>query len=240
MGIQHLKLKVCGNMIRQYQQAEQEYVLSKKFFYLLFLVISIIIIVFIVYTILRPSKVVCGDNICDTTENQQTCCLDCGCPAGKECYNNVCVALSRCGNGICEVEENCYDCPKDCKCKTNEYCSKETKECMLPQCGNGKCEPFEGPDNCCIDCKCTIPGEFCNLTTKKCEIQEINISDERIRQLVNEYFQNQNKTIISMEISSTFAWGDKIGKLVKVEIKDEWIYTVLVTEEGEVIELPTP
>ena len=33
---------------------------------------------------------VCGDGVCEGIENQENCCLDCGCPSGYTCVNNEC------------------------------------------------------------------------------------------------------------------------------------------------------
>jgi subtilisin family serine protease len=47
-----------------------------------------------IYT--APAKVpICGNNICETDlgENQTSCCLDCKCPTGYECKDNVCVEI---------------------------------------------------------------------------------------------------------------------------------------------------
>jgi hypothetical protein len=47
-----------------------------------------------IYT--APAKVpICGNNICETDlgENQTSCCLDCRCPTGYECKDNVCVEI---------------------------------------------------------------------------------------------------------------------------------------------------
>jgi len=221
------------------QNFNQPYVINKKFFFFLLLVILILMISSIFLGNLRVHKSLCGNKICEIGENKENCCLDCGCSIGEECKNNKCQVVSQyCGNRICESNENCYDCPKDCKCGPEEYCDLETKQCVAPKCGNSKCEPFEGPDSCCLDCPCTIPGEICNEETQKCEMKKINISDDRVRELVMEYFQKQDKTVVSMEISRVAVWGEKIGKEVRVEIKDEWMHVLLVTEKEEVIELP--
>jgi hypothetical protein len=240
-------------MINQYPYTEREYPQPKNFnkiFYVLLAIVLIIITILIIFRILKPSEAECGNNICESTETQGNCCLDCGCSSGYECLNNVCRSIvvpsststvipSRCGNDVCEPEENCYDCPKDCKCESNEYCSGKTKLCESPQCGNDVCEPFESPENCCIDCECTIPGEVCNVTTHQCEMEEVKLSEEKIKQLIIEYFENQGKTVISTEILETMKWEDKVGKKVRVSILEEWLRYVLVTKNEEVIELPT-
>jgi len=144
-----------------------------------------------------------------------------------------------CGNGKCETGENCYDCSQDCKCGTNEYCSEVDKKCVSSICGNGKCEPFESSENCCDDCKCDIAGEFCNITTHKCEMPGLQISDERVKELIANYYKDQGKTVISMEVQGTIEWKGELGKEVSVNITNqEWLDVVLVTEKGEVIEIP--
>lgn len=145
-----------------------------------------------------------------------------------------------CGNGIVEELENCWDCPVDVKCASNEYCSQDTKECIAPVCGNGQCESFESPEICCDDCPCTIPGEICDSATNQCEMQEVEISDEEINELVTAYFEAQNTTISSIEIFDIMTYKDKLGKKVRVELSEpEGISWVMVTEDGDVIELPT-
>ena len=221
---------------KQYQQSLD----VKKIFFILLIIVVVIIAVVAIYEIFMQPKGVCGNDVCESAENQRSCCIDCGCPSGKECRNNVCVSpQSICGNGICENGENCYDCPKDCKCKDNEYCSEQTKKCISPQCGNGKCEPFESSENCCDDCICDITGELCNTTTHKCEMPIVEISDEKIRELVTSFYSNQGKGVISTDVQGAIEWQGKIGKKVVVNITNqEWFSVVLVTEIGEVIEIP--
>lgn len=145
-----------------------------------------------------------------------------------------------CGNEVCERNENCFTCKEDCKCPVGQYCSEEFKACVEPTCGNGVCELFETPDECCIDCECYGRGEICNITTNKCEVKEVKISDERVRELVIDYFSGQNKNVTSMEIIGPLVWESNIGKEVMVHIEDQaWFSLVLVTDEEKVIELPT-
>jgi hypothetical protein len=56
----------------------------------------------------------CGNNVCESGENSNNCCKDCGCPPYQKCFDNVCKTY--CGNGICDSDENCDTCPQDCKC----------------------------------------------------------------------------------------------------------------------------
>ena len=171
----------------------------------------------------------CGDGKCDKDETCSTCPKDCG----------ICKPTHVCGNNICELEENCYDCPKDCKCGEGEYCYSKEKKCIKPTCGDGKCEPYEDQYNCCLDCKCILPSEICNEETKKCEIQEMNISDKRVVELIIAYFKELNMEINSTEITGIGSYYEKLVKIVKVQISgEEWFRYIGVTENGEIIELP--
>ncbi len=38
----------------------------------------------------QDCKSVCGNKICEATENQDSCCKDCGCPEGRSCQDNKC------------------------------------------------------------------------------------------------------------------------------------------------------
>jgi hypothetical protein len=44
----------------------------------------------------KPTKLpipVCGNGICEENETQESCCLDCGCPAQMSCIKNSCIEL---------------------------------------------------------------------------------------------------------------------------------------------------
>jgi len=209
------------------------------FWYVLIGIIAILIFSFL---LLRKPKPVCGNGVCEPFESPENCCIDCGCPNGYECKENKCVAKEvrkgRCGDGKCEKNENCWDCPQDCKCGENEYCSEKLKKCVKPVCGNGVCEPFESPENCCIDCGCTIPGQICDPKTFKCKMKEVNISDERVIELVKNYLLERNEKIKSINVVGVFKCNDKIGKRVKVEVEEGFFMEFLVTEDEEIIELP--
>ena len=151
----------------------------------------------------------------------------------------VMTSTALCGNGVCEAEENCYDCSEDCKCEEGKYCSAEKKECVEPDCGNGVCEIFESSENCCLDCECAIPGEICNEETKKCELQEMEISDERAKELAISYYENESLVVVSTEVIKTTVYDEKLIKQVRVQISGEqWFRYVGVTDDEEVMELP--
>jgi hypothetical protein len=71
-----------------------------------------------------PSETLCGDGICQTHENPDTCPQDCParcgdtfCHASETCSNcpqdcGACPAT--CGNDVCEASETCETCPQDC------------------------------------------------------------------------------------------------------------------------------
>lgn len=200
-------------------------------------------------------KPACGDGRCISGECSGGCTVDCfiedccgieGCNTliGEDCSScpgdcGICPSTHVCGNNVCESEENCYDCPKDCKCAEGEYCSAEEKTCVKPVCGDGRCEPYENSMNCCLDCECDIRGEVCNKVTYICEMPTINLTDERINELVTSYYSNQGKTIDNLEIMEEFVWENKTGRNVEVRIQgEERLRFVLVTEEEEIIELP--
>lgn len=145
------------------------------------------------------------------------------------------IPRAECGNNICEKGEDCFSCFKDCPCPEGQYCSLELKLCVSPTCGNNECEYFE--KDCCIDCGCT-GGEVCNIALNKCEEKEFTISDERIQELVTEYFAGQGKEVESIEIGDLTTWENKVGKNVMVFIKDQdWFSSVIVTEDEEVVDV---
>ncbi len=55
-------------------------------------------------TCLSKNVAFCGDNVCDLTENEDTCSEDCGL-----------IELVRCGDGICNGEESSLSCVTDCE-----------------------------------------------------------------------------------------------------------------------------
>lgn len=143
-----------------------------------------------------------------------------------------------CGNNICESKENCWNCGIDCKCKTGKYCSFKDKKCIDIVCGNGICEPFEGPENCCLDCKCPFQIFTCSKETKKCELKTMKISDERVIELANQYFENLGKKVEKSEILGLGIAFDELIKKVRVQTSDGIIEYLGITEKEEIISLP--
>lgn len=122
-----------------------------------------------------PSPV-CGDGVCQGSENSATCAQDCpaGAPtcgnaileAGEECdppgadtcgTSEVCSANCTCepggggpvcGNEVCEAGETLGNCPQDCSIVVTSVC------------GNGTCESGENTDNCPQDCGIVV-NPFC-------------------------------------------------------------------------------
>jgi len=64
----------------------------------------------------------CGNDDCETTEDSDNCCLDCGCPSGYSCDGTSCQRLSECGNGVLEEGETSENCCLDAGCSTGETC----------------------------------------------------------------------------------------------------------------------
>jgi len=102
---------------------------------------------------------VCGDGVCGLTESPETCALDCGEPPPAECNFD----------GICNAGENCLGCD-DCAGKTggnpkNRYCcGADTCDVSLcgascgaavPICGNGVVEYGE-------ECDEGVPSDTCS------------------------------------------------------------------------------
>ncbi len=190
-------------------------------------------------------KIVCGDGKCDKTENCADCVKDCGCKADEECsFEKKCVEKEiepegpECGDGVCDASENCFDC-KDCRCGTGMRCSPTEKICVKPVCGDGRCESPEEPYTCCIDCFCTNPSEECNTDTKKCELIELSLSEERARELIESHYESEGKTVVSMNARGPWKWDDVPILLFEVTIDgQEWPSKVGVYEDERVEELP--
>ncbi len=97
-----------------------------------------------------PHVVVCGDNVCEGTEDKDNCCKDCGCKYGYGCENNKCVNCiydSDCGSGLfCSTNYTCTQCEYIGDCQTGYDCV------------NSKCQKMP---QCTVDRDC-VNGEICN------------------------------------------------------------------------------
>jgi len=66
-----------------------------------------------------PTSGKCGDSVCTSDENEQTCPLDCVCGNGK-CQGTetalTCPQDCKCGDGVCDnsIDETSFTCPSDC------------------------------------------------------------------------------------------------------------------------------
>jgi hypothetical protein len=104
-------------------------------------------------TTIKP--VLCGDGICDETENYANCPNEC--PSGGK--DNYCDAIKdglcdpdclqgldpdcveKCGNGMCETGENYANCPKDCKSGSRDgYCDRVKDGVCDQDCKSGEDE----------------------------------------------------------------------------------------------------
>ena len=106
-----------------------------------------------------------------------------------------------------------------------------------PVCGNGVCEYFETPTKCCIDCDC-YPGSICNQTSNKCEKRLFRISNEGVKEIIENYYSSLGKNVTSIEVADIVNVGNKIGRRSIVhfgENPEDW-KGVIVTEDEQIIE----
>ncbi|MDP6627038.1 MAG: hypothetical protein QGG50_03975, partial [Methanopyri archaeon] len=128
----------------------------------------------------------CGDDTCDSDEDQASCCKDCGCTGGEFCDtgSNICKPDDSgsqggfCGDNECNGEENSGNCCKDCGCTGGEYCEYESNICKPEDggsqggfCGDDTCDSDEDQASCCKDCGCT-GGEYCEYESNICKPED--------------------------------------------------------------------
>ena len=71
-------------------------------------------------TIPSPSGTpMCGDGICNGSEDCPSCPTDCGCPVPPPPPQNP---IPQCPDGICNGTENCENCFQDCACPFGQAC----------------------------------------------------------------------------------------------------------------------
>lgn len=95
----------------------------------------------------------CGNGNCETGEDKQNCCNDCGCDIGYKCEDNYCrlvVPKGECaGNDDCDDSNSstldlCTGTPKKCihsfvlECKKNEDCD-DANNCTKDECTDNNC-----------------------------------------------------------------------------------------------------
>lgn len=120
----------------------------------------------------------CGNKVCETGEDMEKCCNDCGCKPGQSCDNDVCTGTAF----ACSSDFDCWDdiaCTQDicfhpntsnahCGHEEKSGCSGDEPDGCCPalcnsnedidcpsDCGNGICEDFydyESYSNCRKDC----------------------------------------------------------------------------------------
>ena len=84
---------------------------------------------------------------------------------------------------------------------------------------------------------------MCNKETKKCEMPDINLSDNKAKELVIDYFKNnpdyQGLKMGSINVTGTSVYDKELIKVVVIQIAEEgWYIYFGVTENGKVVELP--
>lgn len=125
--------------------------------------------------VLQEDKV-CGNRKCEEGEDEDNCCIDCGCPDGQFCKNRTCqypecedvidcddrdiCTIDACvnpnsANAYCRNEPISVCESGDLCCPSNCYALRIGGDAdCTPHCGNGQCEISENCDNCAKDCVC--------------------------------------------------------------------------------------
>ena len=134
----------------------------------------------------------CPNEVCEATEDCNTCPEDCGCDDGNPCSVDRCIlgqciyeagaCGSACETGVCDGDSACMvrssgggDCFCEGMCEKGYTCDHSQK-CAKAECGDGKCQNECGqcPQDCSIkDCLnngvCdTSMGENCAIAPKDC------------------------------------------------------------------------
>jgi len=109
--------------------------IEKNYLRIVLVLILVAAIAAVVFIFTVPRKiVVCGDNVCDSSENCVDCPKDCKCDSNSYCdqVKKKCIS-SKCGNGVCEPFENMENCCDDCGCSSKyEICETATHKCEMP------------------------------------------------------------------------------------------------------------
>ena len=92
-----------------------------------------------------PHVVVCGDSVCEGTEDKDNCCKDCGCKYGYGCENNKCVKAE------CMEDKDCYPAQKD-------YCVLDKCDSISKKCTHKPITDCVVNDKCCPT-NCYYPND---------------------------------------------------------------------------------
>jgi len=77
------------------------------------------------------SSAICGNKICEVSEDCNSCQVDCGCKQNQYCSLNGLCRANVCGDGICsEQEKTSAKCCEDCNCSSVQICNKFTQQCQ--------------------------------------------------------------------------------------------------------------
>ena len=123
------------DLVEQYSIRLIEYQgINMRLFYLLIAVIVIAVFIFLII-IFFPSKTVCGNDKCESTENCFECPEDCKCASGQYCSHDSKKCISPiCGNDVCEIGETTENCCDDCGCIIEgEICNENIHVCEIPE-----------------------------------------------------------------------------------------------------------
>jgi len=105
----------------------------RKELMLIGMLILIFVIVWIVQQTPKTTKEanVCGNKICEVSEDCNNCPSDCGCKPNEYCSSTGICRANVCGDGICsEQERQAATCCEDCGCPSDKVCNKFTQQCQ--------------------------------------------------------------------------------------------------------------
>lgn len=104
----------------------------KKRNILLISVVLIVIIVILTFGYLSlPKGPICGNGVCELSEDCNSCEKDCGCKAEEYCDGTGICRKEVCGDDVCSAKENATKaCCVDCGCLLGEVCNKFTNLCQ--------------------------------------------------------------------------------------------------------------